>query len=237
MMQWARCDRALQACPAHWVNSWQAYRFHKETLQLSKAKIRWVTIPATLVSNHPEQVIEFAQSQSSLFLSQYIGRHTQLVTKSHLDPKRLSLALSLAFVSIGVYWNKHIRSYVIAGSVYSAEIGASQWSWRLDLQAELIPVELSKSVQQQCISDYQGIDAVVDSYWLAFKTNRWIRVPKGKSQSYVCCTPEHQTGLTITPQLVRSLMKWAQESAAISRTKCCVLQWLRWLNSLVTPAQ
>jgi len=36
MMQWARCDRALQACPAHWVNSWQAYQFHKENPAIDK---------------------------------------------------------------------------------------------------------------------------------------------------------------------------------------------------------
>jgi glutathione synthase/RimK-type ligase-like ATP-grasp enzyme len=61
----------IQACPARWVNSWQAYQFHKEKpLQLSKVKQIGVTIPATLVTNDPEQVIEFIRLMKKLFLSQ-----------------------------------------------------------------------------------------------------------------------------------------------------------------------
>lgn len=138
----------MQACPARWVNSWQAYHFHKEKpLQLSKVKQIRVTIPATLISNDPEQVIEFAQSQKRIiFKPVYGGAHAQLVTETHLDPKRLNLALSLAPVTIQEYIpGSNIRSYVIDESVYSAEIRSKSLDFREDLQAELIPVELPES--------------------------------------------------------------------------------------------
>ncbi len=38
----------LQACPARWVNSWQAYQFHKEKpLQLRQVQQLGVKIPET----------------------------------------------------------------------------------------------------------------------------------------------------------------------------------------------
>lgn len=92
----------MQACPARWVNSWQAYQFHKEKpLQLSKVKQIGVTIPATLISNDPEQVIEFTDSHKKvIFKPVYGGAHTHLVTESHLEPKRLELSLKLSPVTL-----------------------------------------------------------------------------------------------------------------------------------------
>ncbi|MGM3305979.1 hypothetical protein ACSQ6I_08360 [Anabaena sp. WFMT] len=52
----------IQACPAKWINSWQAYQFHQEKpLQLAKAKQIGVTIPAaitTIISNDPDEIRE-----------------------------------------------------------------------------------------------------------------------------------------------------------------------------------
>ncbi len=74
----------MQACPCRWVNSWQAYEFHKEKpLQLRAVKQIGVNIPATLISNDPKEIIEFAKSQEkTIFKPVYGGAHTQLVTES-----------------------------------------------------------------------------------------------------------------------------------------------------------
>lgn len=51
----------IQLCPARWINSWQAYQFHKEKpRQLTLAKQLGLTIPATLIANDPQQVREFS---------------------------------------------------------------------------------------------------------------------------------------------------------------------------------
>src|SRR3712207_6185335 len=121
----------IQACPARWINSWQAYEFHKEKpLQLRAVKQIGVNIPATLISNDPKQVTEFALSQERvIFKPVYGGTHTQLVTESHLQPKRLELALSLSPVTVQEHIpGTNIRSYVIANSVYTAEIRSNSRS-------------------------------------------------------------------------------------------------------------
>jgi glutathione synthase/RimK-type ligase-like ATP-grasp enzyme len=198
----------IQACPARWINSWHAYQFHKEKpLQLSKAKQIGVTIPATLISNDVEQVIEFAQSQERvIFKPVYGGAHTQLVTESHLDPQRLSLALRLSPVTIQEYIpGTNIRSYVIAGSVYSAEIRSNSLDFREDVEAELIPVELPESVQQQCI-------AITKALMLEWTAIDWRLKPTGEyvfleaNPSPMFLHFEHQTNFPITQQLVKLLM-------------------------------
>jgi len=199
----------MQVCPARWVNSWQAYQFHKEKpLQLSKVKQLGVTIPATLISNDPEEVIQFALSHERLiFKPVYGGAHTQLVTESHLDPKRLKLALSLSPVTIQEYIpGTNIRSYVIAGSVYSAEIRSDALDFREDLAAELIPVELPESIQQQCI-------AITNALMLEWTAIDWRFNPQGEyvfleaNPSPMFLHFERQTNFPITQQLVRLLMR------------------------------
>ena len=198
----------IQACPARWINSWQAYQFHKEKpLQLSTVKQLGVTLPATLISNAPEQVIEYAQSQNKvIFKPVYGGTHTQFVTESHLDPKRLNLALSLSPVTIQEYIpGTNIRSYVIGGSVYSAEIRSNSLDFREDLEAELIPLELPESTKQQCIAiakalmlEWTAID------WRLKPTGEYVFLEANPSPMFVYF--EQQTGFPITQQLIKLLM-------------------------------
>lgn len=198
----------IQACPARWVNSWQAYQFHKEKpLQLSKVKQIGVAIPATLVSNDPEQVIEFAQSQKRVISKPvYGGAHTQFVTEERLDPKRLSLALSISPVTIQEYISgTNIRSYIIGESVYSAEIRTASLDFREDDEAELIPVELPKSVQQQCLAitrelmlEWTAID------WRLKPTGEYVFLEANPSPMFLHF--ERQTNFPITQQLVNLLI-------------------------------
>jgi glutathione synthase/RimK-type ligase-like ATP-grasp enzyme len=198
----------MQACPARWVNSWQAYQFHKEKpLQLSKVKQLGVTIPATLITNDPEEVIQFTQYQGKLiFKPVYGGAHTQLVTESHLEPKRLSLALRISPITLQEYIpGTNIRSYVIDDSVYAAEIRTQALDFREDVQAELIALELPESIQQQC----REIAKALMLEWTAID---WRKTPTGEyvfleaNPSPMFLHFEQQTGFSITEELIKLLM-------------------------------
>ncbi len=198
----------IQACPARWINSWRAYQFHKEKpLQLSKAKQLGVKIPNTLISNDPEQVLEFIQSQDKvIFKPVYGGAPTQFVTDSHLEPQRLNLALSISPVTVQEYIpGTNIRSYVIGGSVYAAEIRSQCLDFRQDSEAEIIPVELPESIQQQCI-------AVAKAFMLEWTAIDW-RLRLCGEYVFLEANPspmflgfEQKTGFSITQQLVKLLM-------------------------------
>ncbi|HIK05379.1 MAG TPA: hypothetical protein IGS40_11815 [Trichormus sp. M33_DOE_039] len=199
----------MQACPAHWVNSWQAYQLHKEKpLQLSMVKSVGVTIPKTLISNDQDEIIQFTNSlDKAIFKPVYGGAHTKTVTPAHLEPQRLELALRLSPVTIQEYIpGTNIRSYVIGDAIYSAEIRSSQLDFREDREAELIPVELPASIQQQCLD----IAKVLMLEWTAID---WRLKPNGEyvfleaNPSPMFLHFENQTGFPITQKLVQLLMK------------------------------
>jgi glutathione synthase/RimK-type ligase-like ATP-grasp enzyme len=198
----------MKACPARWVNSWEAYDFHKQKpLQLSQVKLIGVQIPKTLITNDPEQVIRFAKSyEKVIFKPVYGGAHTQILTESLLEPQRLDLALSFSPVTLQEYiGGTNIRSYVIGNSVYSAEIRSNFLDFREDVKAELIPVELPQAIQQQC----QDIAKALYLEWTAIDwrqncAGEYVFLEANPSPMFLHF--ERETGFPITQELVKLLM-------------------------------
>lgn len=99
----------------------------------------------------------------------------------------------------------NIRSYVIAGSVYSAEIRTHAVDFQEDLEAELIPIKLPASVQQQCL-------AITKAFLLEWTAIDWRLSPWGEyvfleaNPSPMFLHFEEKTGFPITQQLVKLLM-------------------------------
>jgi len=199
----------LQYCPAHCVNTWQAYQFHQEKpLQLAKAKELGVLIPATLVSNDPKQVCEFAQTyQPSIFKPVYGGAYTQWVTAHHLQAERLNLALRMAPVTIQEYIpGTNIRVYVVNGYIYAAEIRSSSLDFRVDPSAQLIPLQLPHAIEQQCLT-------IAQAFFLEWTAIDWRVKPTGEyvfleaNPSPMFLHFEQQTGFPITQKLVELLIQ------------------------------
>ncbi|MGQ4650565.1 MvdC/MvdD family ATP grasp protein [Lyngbya aestuarii] len=198
----------IKACPARWVNSWQAYEFHKEKpLQLCTVGQLGITIGQTIITNDPDQVIQFAQSHKKVISKPvYGGAHTKVLTDSQLNLKRLHLALSLSPVTLQEYIaGTNIRSYVIGNSIYSAEIRSESLDFRQDAEAELIPVELPEAMQQQCL-------AITKALYLEWTAIDWRQTPSGEyvfleaNPSPMFIHFEKQTGFPITKELVKLLI-------------------------------
>jgi glutathione synthase/RimK-type ligase-like ATP-grasp enzyme len=198
----------MEATAEKWVNSWQAYQFHKEKpLQLGLANKIGVTIPATIVTNDAAEIIEFAESYPQvIFKPVYGGSHTQFLTKEHLDKQRLNLALSICPVTLQEYIpGTNIRSYVLGDKVYSAEIRSGSLDFREDKKAELIAVELPEDVNQQCVLIAQkfglkwtGID------WRLKPNGEYVFLEANFSPMFVHF--ERKTGFPITDNLIDLLM-------------------------------
>lgn len=199
----------MQGCPDKWVNSWQAYEFHKEKpLQLSKAKQIGVTIPATIITNQPTKINEFVSHYKKvIFKPVYGGSHTQFITDAYLEPKRMSLALSISPITLQEYIpGTNIRTYVIGDFVCSAEIRSGSLDFREDGKAELIPVEISDSIQQQSL-------AITKAFMLQWTAIDWRLKPNGEyvfleaNFSPMFLHFEKKTGFPITQNLVSILTK------------------------------
>jgi hypothetical protein len=197
----------FQACPAHWVNPWQAYQFHQEKpLQLRQAKRIGVTIPDTLISNDPKQITEFIQAHHQvIFKPVYGGSHTRFVTGEHLEAERLSLALKISPVTLQEYIaGTNIRTYVIGESVYSAEICTDAIDFRDDFQAEIIPIKTPAEILQQS-------QAIANAFNLEWTAIDWRRKTTGEyvfleaNPSPMFLYFEQQTGFPITQKLIELL--------------------------------
>lgn len=198
----------IQACPARWVNSWRAYQFHQEKpLQLSQVKRLGIPIPATLISNDPDQVADFvAAHPNAIFKPVYGGAHTQRVTPRHLDQARLHQVLSLAPVTLqSCIEGTNVRCYVVGDAVYGAEIRSAAIDFREDAEAELIPLDLPVVIQQQCRS-------IAKALYLEWTAIDWRMTPDGNlifleaNPSPMFIHFEQVTGFPITQDLVQLLL-------------------------------
>jgi glutathione synthase/RimK-type ligase-like ATP-grasp enzyme len=198
----------MQACPARWVNSWQAYQFHQEKpLQLHRIAQLGVPIPPTLISNDPQAILQFYESYPDLiFKPVYGGAYTQRVTPDHLNLNRLELASKIAPVTLQQYIpGTNVRSYVIGDEVYTAEIRSEAVDFREDAAAALIPTVLPEALQQQCV-------AIARCLLLEWTAIDWRLTPDGQyvfleaNPSPMFLHFERQTGFPITRLLVKQLI-------------------------------
>ncbi|WP_299485836.1 MvdC/MvdD family ATP grasp protein [Acaryochloris sp. IP29b_bin.137] len=198
----------MQSHSPQWVNTWEAYQFHKEKpLQLSTVKQLGVQIPPTLVSNDPQQVIAFVKSlEQAIFKPVYGGAHAQWVTPEHLDPQRLQLALKVSPATFQAYIpGTNIRTYVIGESVFSAEIRSPSVDFRDDQTAELLPVTLPGAVQHQSLAITKALKlkwTAID--WRLTPTQDYFFLEANPSPMFIYF--EQQTGYPITQTLVQLLL-------------------------------
>jgi glutathione synthase/RimK-type ligase-like ATP-grasp enzyme len=198
----------MQGSMAKWINTWEAYQFHKEKpLQLSMVKKLGVQIPQTLISNDPEQITNFVNTQQTvIFKPVYGGAHTQRVTPQHLEPERLKKVLSLSPATFQAYIpGTNIRTYVIGESIFSAEIDSPDLDFRTDQNASLIPLKVPDEIAQQCLS----IAKALKLQWTAID---WRLSPSGEyffleaNPSPMFLYFEQQTGFSITEALLNLLL-------------------------------
>lgn len=198
----------IQSHPHQWVNTWEAYQFHKEKpLQLSTVKQLGVQIPKTLVSNDPQQVTAFVKSlEQVIFKPVYGGAHARLVTPQHLVPQRLQLALKVSPATFQAYVEgTNIRTYVIGNSVFSAEIRSPSVDFREDQTAELLPVTLPEAVQHQSLAITQALRlkwTAID--WRLTPQQNYIFLEANPSPMFIYF--EQQTGYPVTQTLVQLLL-------------------------------
>lgn len=144
----------LNGSHAKWVNSWHAYQFHKEKpRQLALAKTLGVNVPASIISNSADDIIEFSKhTPKAIYKPVYGGAHTSYLTDELLNAKRLSTALSISPVTIQEFINgTNIRTYVIGNHTFSAEIKSNVADFREDLKAEITPLELPDAIKEQSL--------------------------------------------------------------------------------------
>lgn len=203
----------MQGTSIRWVNSWQAYQFHKEKpLQLRQVQQLGVQIPKTLIGNDPIAIREFVRNHEKvIFKPVYGGAPTKPLEPEHLTSGRLELALSLSPIALQEYIpGTNIRVYVIGRALYAAEIRSAAIDFRADQKAPIVPLEIPDAIQHYCHRIARALGLV----WTAID---WRLTPEGQfvfleaNPSPMFIHFERQTQYPITQTLIDIL---AQDPSA-----------------------
>ncbi|WP_144391585.1 ATP-grasp domain-containing protein [Pleionea sediminis] len=197
----------LNGTPAKWVNSWKAYEYHKEKpLQLAHAARLGVKIPRSIVTNSPDDVLNFVKSvNKAIYKPVYGGAHTDYVSEELLDAERLKSALAVSPVTLQEYIaGTNIRTYVIGEETFSAEIVSGNVDFREDDSATLRPVELPEKLKALSIQVAREFDlqwTAID--WRRDETGEHYFLEANPSPMFIHF--EKQTGYPITEKMVALL--------------------------------
>lgn len=197
----------MQGTSIHWVNSWQAYQFHKEKpLQLRQVQQLGIQIPKTLIGNDWIAIKEFAcNHEKVIFKPIYGGAHTKILEPEHLIPERLELVLRLSPLMLQQYIpGTNLRVYVIGDAVYAAEIRSAAIDFREDQQAQILPLEIPDSIRQQCHQIAQALGLVWTAIdWRLNPDGQFVFLEANPSPMFIHF--EHQTHYPITQALIELL--------------------------------
>lgn len=205
----------LEESSINWVNSWQAFQFHKvKPRQLSLAVECGAQIPQTYIGNQSKAIIDLVGScKKAIYKPVYGGAYCALVTPDLLDKTHLEQVLALAPITIQQYVSgTNIRTFVIGSDVYSAEIGSDSIDFRHDDKATTKPIDTPDHICKLA----HTINSSFGMRWTAID---WRRTEQGDyyfleaNPSPMFIHFEQQTGYPITDKLINLL---AFEPAALT---------------------
>lgn len=193
----------LVQLPARWVNSFAAWQLHQtKPVQLALAAGLNVPIPATLISNDPGAIGDFAaRHPRCIFKPVQGGAHTRRLTADHLAPARLDnlryAPISLQEEVVGV----DVRVFVAGQRVSACEIRTAAVDFRDDPQPQIVPLDVPDELRRQSL-------AVARAFGLLWTGIDWRRTPPGRyvfleaNPSPMFLGFEHATGLPLTEHLL-----------------------------------
>jgi hypothetical protein len=193
--------------PARWVNGWRAFQLHQtKPAQLVMVAELGVPVPATLLSNDPDAVLQFAANHARcIFKPVQGGAHTRPVTTRHLTAENLqSLAVSPVTIQEEIR-GSDIRVFVAGERVLACEIHTKEADFREDPDPRIEPIELPADVAEQCLRIARKLHLL----WTGIDLRR---TPEGRhvfleaNPSPMFLGFQQRTGLPLMESLVEVLM-------------------------------
>jgi len=142
--------------PARWVNGWDAYRLHQtkpaqldivHSLELPEA----VRVPATLLTNDPQAVLDFAaEHPDCIFKPVQGGAHTRPLTPDHLTDTHLD---NLRHAPVTVQQRidgADIRVFLAGERLHACRLDTDALDFREDPDVQIEPVDLPPAVADAC---------------------------------------------------------------------------------------
>jgi hypothetical protein len=137
--------------PCKWVNGWNGFQLHQtKAAAMRRVAALGVAVPATLLTNDPAAVRDFAaQAPGCIFKPVQGGAHTRRVTPEHLTEANLaSLAIAPVTLQEEII-GTNIRVFVAGERVLACEVRTDAIDFRDDAEPEIRAVELPAEIADQ----------------------------------------------------------------------------------------
>jgi len=200
-------ESLLICLPVRWVNGLAGYRWHQtKPAALARVAALGAPVPATIVTNDPQAVLEFVdRHERCIFKPVQGGAHTQRVTREHLTEKNLaSLAIAPVTIQEEVP-GTDIRVFVAGRRVLACEVRTKALDFRDDPDPEIVAVTLPDDVAGMC----QQAAAKLALLWTGIDLRR---TPDGRyvfleaNPSPMFLGFERRSGLPLTESLAALLL-------------------------------
>jgi glutathione synthase/RimK-type ligase-like ATP-grasp enzyme len=146
--------------PVRWVNGWRAFQLHQtKPVQLARVAALGVRVPATLLTNDPDDVRAFAQTHPRAIVKPVQGGdQTRRLLPEHLTDATLeNLRLSPITLQEEVA-GTNIRVFIAGGRVLACEVRTNQLDYREDRQPTLLVHSLPDDVASQSLRIARELD-------------------------------------------------------------------------------
>jgi hypothetical protein len=153
-------ESLLIRLPARWVNGWRAFQLHQtKPVQLALVAALGVPVPATVLTNDPEAVREFAaRHPRAIFKPVQGGAHTRPLTAVHLADDNLR---NLAYAPVTLQEEipgTNIRVFVAGERVLACDVQTAALDFRDDPDPRIVPHALPAEVAAWCLRVARALD-------------------------------------------------------------------------------
>jgi hypothetical protein len=156
--------------PVRWVNGWNGFQLHQtKAVAFQRVAKLGVPVPATLLSNEPHAVRDFAATHPQcIFKPVQGGAHTRRVTPEHLTDVNL-LSLSVAPVTLQEeIAGTNIRVFVAGECVLACEVRTDAVDFRDDMEPQITAIDLPDAIAAQS----RRIAAALELRWTGIDFRR-----------------------------------------------------------------
>jgi hypothetical protein len=190
-----------------WVNGWKGFKLHQtKPAALAMVAKLGAAVPATVLTNDPEKVREFAsRHRRAIFKPVQGGAHTRPLTPEHLTDENLT---NLAYAPVTLQEEvagTNIRVFVAGGRVLACEVVADTLDFRDTEDPRILRHELPAETEAMC----RRIAATLELVWTGIdlrltRERRYVFLEANPSPMFLGF--QKRCGLPLTESLTELLL-------------------------------
>lgn len=158
----------------NWVNSWQAFQFHKtKPIQLKLAQKLGASIPPSFFGNEIQGAREFLSDYPNAIVKPiHGGEYTQVIDEAVLESlphiiKQRPVAIQQKIDGM------NIRTYVVGNTLFSAQIHSDELDYRSSGNIKIVPLKVPTKIEQLSVR-------ITRAFHMQWSAIDWLRKPNGE---------------------------------------------------------